>query len=215
MYIYSTAPVPFGSALSQQTKKNGFIASNGRRRHHERQPGWRRSRRAARRMVNTAKGGSSSLAYRTVHWRKLKPANQKPVSLPAEKKGVYTQAACSVCSRRTCFRSGRCCDCKPKQRGSLPCERKARVHLYRVLYILSRYGATGIVFHKESIREEHGLPAKFSVGLFSSMPLCEDSEAVLGVWLPAPLPTPRALPDHGAIWPLAVGVEKDLGGIDV
>ena len=41
------------------------------------------------------------------------------------------------------------------------------------------------------------------------------SEAVLGVWLPAPLPTPRALPDHGAIWPLAVGVEKDLGGIDV
>ena len=58
----------------------------------------------------------------------------------------------------------------------------------------------------------------FSVGLFSSMPLCEcekDSEAVLGVWLPAPLPTPRALPDHGALWPLAVGVEKDLGGIDV
>ena len=45
---------------------------------------------------------------------------------------------------------------------------------------------------------------------------CEkDSEAVLGVWLPAPPPTPRALPDHGAIWPLAVGVEKDLGGIDV
>jgi len=43
----------------------------------------------------------------------------------------------------------------------------------------------------------------------------KDSEAVLGVWLPAPLPTPRALPDHGALWPLAVGVEKDLGGIDV
>jgi len=43
----------------------------------------------------------------------------------------------------------------------------------------------------------------------------KDSEAVLGVWLSAPLPTPRALPDHGAIWPLAVGVEKDLGGIDV
>jgi len=43
----------------------------------------------------------------------------------------------------------------------------------------------------------------------------KDSEAVLGVWLPAPLPTPRALPDHGAIWQLAVGVEKDLGGIDV
>ena len=41
------------------------------------------------------------------------------------------------------------------------------------------------------------------------------SEAVLGVWLPVPLPTPRALPDHGALWPLAVGVEKDLGGIDV
>jgi len=38
---------------------------------------------------------------------------------------------------------------------------------------------------------------------------------VLGVWLPAPLPTPRALPDLGALWPLAVGVEKDLGGIDV
>jgi len=38
---------------------------------------------------------------------------------------------------------------------------------------------------------------------------------VLGVWLPAPLPTPRALPDHGALWPLAVGVQKDLGGIDV
>jgi len=43
----------------------------------------------------------------------------------------------------------------------------------------------------------------------------KDSEAMLGVWLPAPLPTPRALPDHGAIWPLAVGVEKDLGGNDV
>jgi len=43
----------------------------------------------------------------------------------------------------------------------------------------------------------------------------KDSEAVLGVWLPAPLPTPRALPDHGAIWLSAVGVEKDLGGIDV
>jgi len=43
----------------------------------------------------------------------------------------------------------------------------------------------------------------------------KDSEAVLGVWLPAPLPTPRALPDRGALWPLAVGVEKDLGGIDV
>jgi len=51
------------------------------------------------------------------------------------------------------------------------------------------------------------------------MDLCVNStnfsEAVLGVWLPAPLPTPRALPDHGALWPLAVGVEKDLGGIDV
>ena len=43
----------------------------------------------------------------------------------------------------------------------------------------------------------------------------KDSEAVLGVWLPAPLLTPRALPDRGALWPLAVGVEKDLGGIDV
>ena len=42
-----------------------------------------------------------------------------------------------------------------------------------------------------------------------------DSEAVLGVLLPAPLPTPRALPDRGALWPLAVGVETDLGGIDV
>jgi len=45
--------------------------------------------------------------------------------------------------------------------------------------------------------------------------LSVDSEAVLGVWLPAPLPTPRALPDRGALWPLTVGVEKDLGGIDV
>jgi len=46
--------------------------------------------------------------------------------------------------------------------------------------------------------------------------LCEkNSEAVLGVWLPAPLPTLRALPDRGTLWPLAVGVEKDLGGIDV
>ena len=31
----------------------------------------------------------------------------------------------------------------------------------------------------------------------------KDSEAVLGVWLPAPLPTSRALPDRGALWPLA------------
>jgi len=38
---------------------------------------------------------------------------------------------------------------------------------------------------------------------------------VLGVWFPAPLPTPRALPGHGALWPLAVGVEIYLGGIDV
>ena len=42
-----------------------------------------------------------------------------------------------------------------------------------------------------------------------------DSEAVLGVWLPAPLPTSRAPPDRGALWPLAVDVEKDLGGLDV
>jgi len=27
--------------------------------------------------------------------------------------------------------------------------------------------------------------------------------------------TPRALSDHGALWLLAVGVETDLGGIDV
>ena len=33
---------------------------------------------------------------------------------------------------------------------------------------------------------------------------CEkDSEAVLGVWLPAPLPTSRAPPDRGALWSLA------------
>ena len=31
----------------------------------------------------------------------------------------------------------------------------------------------------------------------------KDSEAVLGVWLPAPLPTSRAPPDRGALWPLA------------
>jgi len=43
----------------------------------------------------------------------------------------------------------------------------------------------------------------------------KDSEAVLGVWLPAPLPTLRAPPDRGALWPLAVGVEKELGVIDV
>jgi len=30
-----------------------------------------------------------------------------------------------------------------------------------------------------------------------------DSEAVLGVWLPAPLPTSRAPLDRGALWPLA------------
>jgi len=43
----------------------------------------------------------------------------------------------------------------------------------------------------------------------------KNSEAVLGVWLPAPLPTPRALPERDALWPLAVGVEKYLGGIDI
>ena len=31
----------------------------------------------------------------------------------------------------------------------------------------------------------------------------KDSVAVLGVWLPAPLPTPRTLPGRGALWPLA------------
>jgi len=35
--------------------------------------------------------------------------------------------------------------------------REARVHLYRVLYILSRYGAKRKVFHKEFIREDRGL----------------------------------------------------------
>jgi len=30
----------------------------------------------------------------------------------------------------------------------------------------------------------------------------KDSEAVLGVWLPAPLPTSRAPLDRGALWPL-------------
>jgi len=31
----------------------------------------------------------------------------------------------------------------------------------------------------------------------------KDSEAVLGVWLPAPLQTSRGPPDRGALWPLA------------
>ena len=57
-----------------------FQYFNGSRRHHEREPGWRRSRRAARRVVNTAGGESSSLAYRTVHWRKLKPAKHVRLS---------------------------------------------------------------------------------------------------------------------------------------
>jgi len=60
----------------------------------------------------------------------------------------------------------------------------------------------------------HYSPPRYYIYIY--IYVCEkDSEAVLGVWLPAPLPTPRALPDHGALWPLAVGVEKDLGGIDV
>ena len=32
---------------------------------------------------------------------------------------------------------------------------------------------------------------------------CKDYEAVLSVWLPAPLPTSRVPPDRGALWPLA------------
>jgi len=59
------------------------------------------------------------------------------------------------------------------------------------------------------------LEARVDVCRGESLRRLEFSEAVLGVWLPAPLPTPRALPDHGALWPLAVGVENDLGGIDV
>ena len=31
----------------------------------------------------------------------------------------------------------------------------------------------------------------------------QDSEAALGVWLPAPLPTSQAPPGRGALWPLA------------
>jgi len=55
-----------------------------------------------------------------------------------------------------------------------------------------------------------------SISPTTNTPRCEKhSVAVLGVWLPAPLPTPQALADRGALWPLAVGVEKDLGGIDV
>jgi len=46
----------------------------------------------------------------------------------------------------------------------------------------------------------------FSFGLFSSMP-------VLGVWLPARLPTSRAAPGRDGA--LAVGVKQDLGGLDV
>jgi len=61
--------------------------------------------------------------------------------------------------------------------------------------------------------EEH---SNFFITSYACVCVSEkDSEAVLGVWLPAALPTPRALPNHGAIWPLAVGVEKDLGGNDV
>ena len=63
---------------------------------------------------------------------------------------------------------------------------------------------------------ESGSAAAILASLCAEIKLSEkDSEAVLGVWLPAPLPTPRALPDRGALLPLAVGVEKDLGGIDV
>jgi len=41
-------------------------------------------------------------------------------------------------------------------------------------------------------------------GLAFTTNLCEkDSEAVLGVGLSAPLPTSRAPPDRGALWPLA------------
>jgi len=41
----------------------------------------------------------------------------------------------------------------------------------------------------------------------------KDSESVLGVWLPAPLPTSRAPPDRGTLWPLAW--RTYLGGLDV
>jgi len=90
----------------------------------------------------------------------------------------------------------------------------------------STYNEEKQVIHTNT-RQESDYKTHFSVGLFSSMPLCECEMCwasavsaglrgpVLGMWLPAPLPTPRALPDHGAIWPLAVGVENDLGGIDV
>jgi len=40
----------------------------------------------------------------------------------------------------------------------------------------------------------------------------KDSEAVLGAWLPAPTDAASAACSERA---LAVGVEKDLGGIDV
>ena len=46
--------------------------------------------------------------------------------------------------------------------------------------------------------------AASTVRCLSREECCEkDSEAVLGVWLPAPLPTSRAPPGRGALWPLA------------
>jgi len=66
-----------------------------------------------------------------------------------------------------------------------------------------------------AINTKHRLQRVKGYGLTRGLTHEKDSEAVLGVWLPATLPKPRALPDHGALWPLAVGVENDLGGIDV
>ena len=55
-----------------------FHGSNCRRRHHEREPGWRRSEELCAVRFFIPRGGESySLAYRTVHWRKLKPANHE------------------------------------------------------------------------------------------------------------------------------------------
>ena len=56
-----------------------FRWSHSGRRHLERERGWRRVAKSGGNVVDTAGRESSSLAYRTVHWRKLEPADHLPL----------------------------------------------------------------------------------------------------------------------------------------
>jgi len=109
-------------------------------------------------------------------------------------------------------RQGARLDARPAATGALESVRLDACFLHQRVCVPLDAAVTPVT--QSRLRDYNDTQTHSSVVRGGVGPKVFNSEAVLGVWLPAPLPTPRALPDHGAL-PLAVGVEKDLGGIDV